>query len=306
MPCAPPGTPGCWPPCWRPGASPRRRPPPRTLERERKLTLSPHADEGHGQGGGAHPAGHRATGRPSPSSGTTTWTASPPRWLLTDYLRRRRRHVPALYPPPGGGRLRPEPGRHPPPAGPGGHAADHRGLRHHRRWRRWTTPGSLGMDVVVTDHHECKETAARGPWRWWTPTGRTARIPFKHLAGVGVALKLVLALGGESREDALFARYCTLAAIGTIADVMLMEGENRTIVSCGLEALPHTDFAGHPRPAAGGGPFGQAHHLRPGGLCPLPPDQRRRADGGGGSGGGAAGVRRPGPGGGIGPGALRS
>ena len=68
--------------------------------------------------------------------------------------------------------------------------------------------------------------------------------PFKHLAGVGVALKLVLALGGESREDALFARYCTLAAIGTIADVMRMEGENRTIVYCGLEALPHTDFVG--------------------------------------------------------------
>lgn len=59
-----------------------------------------------------------------------------------------------------------------------------------------------------------------------------------------MALKLVLALGGENREDALFARYCTLAAIGTIADVMRMEGENRTIVSCGLEALPHTDFVG--------------------------------------------------------------
>ena len=39
-----------------------------------------------------------------------------------------------------------------------------------------------------------------------------------------MALKLVLALGGENREDALFARYCTLAAIGTIADVMRMEG----------------------------------------------------------------------------------
>ena len=62
--------------------------------------------------------------------------------------------------------------------------------------------------------------------------------------GVGVALKLVLALGGPDRENALFARYCTLAAIGTVADVMRMEGENRTIVSCGLEALPHTDFVG--------------------------------------------------------------
>ena len=102
---------------------------------------------------------------------------------------------------------------------------------------------SLGMDVVVTDHHECKETlpeavAIVNPHRADCP------YPFKHLAGVGVALKLVLALGGENREGALFARYCTLAAIGTIADVMRMEGENRTIVSCGLEALPHTDFVG--------------------------------------------------------------
>jgi len=100
---------------------------------------------------------------------------------------------------------------------------------------------SIGLDVVVTDHHECKETlpdavAVVDPHRPDCP------YPFKHLAGVGVALKLVLALGGENREDALFARYCTLAAIGTIADVMRMEGENRTIVSCGLEALPHTDF----------------------------------------------------------------
>ncbi len=101
---------------------------------------------------------------------------------------------------------------------------------------------ALGMDVVVTDHHECKESlpnavAVVDPHRPDCP------YPFKHLAGVGVALKLVLALG-ENREGALFARYCTLAAIGTIADVMRMEGENRAIVACGLEALPHTDFVG--------------------------------------------------------------
>ncbi|MBR4210966.1 MAG: single-stranded-DNA-specific exonuclease RecJ, partial [Oscillibacter sp.] len=68
--------------------------------------------------------------------------------------------------------------------------------------------------------------------------------PFKYLAGVGVALKLVMALGGDAHADELFARYCTLAAIGTIADVMRMEGENRTIVACGLEALPRADFPG--------------------------------------------------------------
>ena len=102
---------------------------------------------------------------------------------------------------------------------------------------------SLGMDVVITDHHECKEQLPNAV-AVVDPHRSDCSYPFKHLAGVGVALKLVLALGGENREDALFARYCTLAAIGTIADVMRMEGENRTIVSCGLDALPHTDFVG--------------------------------------------------------------
>ena len=100
-----------------------------------------------------------------------------------------------------------------------------------------------GMDVIVTDHHECKEqlpdaVAVLDPHRPDCP------YPFKHLAGVGVALKLVLALAGESREEAIFSRYCTLAAIGTIADVMLMSGENRIIVRRGLEALHHADFLG--------------------------------------------------------------
>ena len=101
---------------------------------------------------------------------------------------------------------------------------------------------TLGVDLVITDHHECKNTlpdaaAVVDPHRSDCP------YPFKHLAGVGVALELVLALG-KGREDALFARYCTLAAIGTIADVMRMEGENLTIVCCGLEAIDRSDFIG--------------------------------------------------------------
>lgn len=100
----------------------------------------------------------------------------------------------------------------------------------------------IGMDLVITDHHECKDTlpdaaAVVDPRRPDCP------YPFKHLAGVGVALKLVLALGGQ-KEDALFARYCTLAAIGTVADVMRMSDENRTIVCRGLEAISNTDFLG--------------------------------------------------------------
>ena len=100
----------------------------------------------------------------------------------------------------------------------------------------------IGLDLVITDHHECKDVlpdaeAVVDPRRPDCP------YPFKHLAGVGVALKLVLALG-QSREDALFARYCTLAAIGTVADVMKMSDENRTIVQRGLESITTTDFLG--------------------------------------------------------------
>jgi len=102
---------------------------------------------------------------------------------------------------------------------------------------------ALGVDLVITDHHECKEilpaaVAVVDPHRPDCP------YPFKHLAGVGVALKLVLALGGKEQEQALFERYCTLAAIGTVADVMKMSDENRTIVHCGLQRLENADFVG--------------------------------------------------------------
>ena len=101
----------------------------------------------------------------------------------------------------------------------------------------------IGLDLVITDHHECKgvlpeAVAVVNPHRSDCP------YPFKGLAGVGVALKLVMALAGPERQDEVFARYCTLAAIGTVADVMSMTGENRTIVHCGLAAIPHTPCVG--------------------------------------------------------------
>ena len=102
---------------------------------------------------------------------------------------------------------------------------------------------SLGMDVVITDHHECREELPHAA-AVVDPHRADCQYPFKHLAGCGVALKLALALGGPDREAALFARYCTLAAIGTVADVMQMSGENRTIVSRGLDSIEHSDFIG--------------------------------------------------------------
>lgn len=100
----------------------------------------------------------------------------------------------------------------------------------------------IGLDLVITDHHECKEIlpdalAVVDPRRSDCP------YPFKHLAGVGVALKLVLALG-RSNEAELLERYCTLAAIGTVADVMKMSDENRVIVHRGLSTITDTKFIG--------------------------------------------------------------
>ena len=98
---------------------------------------------------------------------------------------------------------------------------------------------AVGMDLIITDHHECKEQlpealAVVDPHRPDCP------YPFKSLAGVGVALKLALALAGPDREGELLERYGDLTAVGTVADVMRLTGENRAIVGLGLERLRHT------------------------------------------------------------------
>ena len=101
----------------------------------------------------------------------------------------------------------------------------------------------IGLDLVITDHHECREALPQAA-AVVDPHRPDCPYPFKNLAGVGVALKLAMALAGpEGAEDA-FRRYCTLAAIGTVADVMSMTGENRTIVHCGLQALPQSPCIG--------------------------------------------------------------
>lgn len=95
---------------------------------------------------------------------------------------------------------------------------------------------SLGVEVVITDHHTCKEVlppavAVVDPHRPGCP------YPFKGLAGVGVALKLALAVAGPEGAPQVLRDSCDLAAVGTVADVMPMTGENRAIVSLGLQAL---------------------------------------------------------------------
>ena len=99
---------------------------------------------------------------------------------------------------------------------------------------------SLGIDTVVTDHHECR-TALPKAVAVVNPHRPDCPYPFKDLAGVGVVFKLICAteerLTGDSRRECvarMCQEYADLVAIGTIADVMPIKEENRLIVSYGL------------------------------------------------------------------------
>ena len=95
----------------------------------------------------------------------------------------------------------------------------------------------LGMDLVITDHHECKDTlpaaaAVVDPHR---PDGG---YPHKNLSGVGVAFKLAAALSGD--QEAVLQEYADMVCLGTVADVMNLQGENRVFVARGLQSLRAT------------------------------------------------------------------
>ncbi len=96
-----------------------------------------------------------------------------------------------------------------------------------------------GMDVVVTDHHTCKERIPTAAVAVLNPKREDDEYDFDGLAGVGVAFKLVLALAVKLGLDTskVFDDYVDLAAIGTVADVVPLVSENRVIVEKGLCAL---------------------------------------------------------------------
>ncbi len=92
---------------------------------------------------------------------------------------------------------------------------------------------SIGLDVVVTDHHECMETLPDCPVV--NPKRKDSDYPFPELAGVGVVFKFISACMNDSLEA--FRRYGGITAIGTIADIMPILDENRSIVRYGLQNL---------------------------------------------------------------------
>ena len=101
---------------------------------------------------------------------------------------------------------------------------------------------SLGVDLIVTDHHLPHDALPKAV-AVVDPRRTDDHSPFKGLCGAGVAFKLCAALDGCPPEEML--DYCgDLAAVGTVADVMPLTGENRTLVKAGLKLLQQTDRPG--------------------------------------------------------------
>ena len=98
----------------------------------------------------------------------------------------------------------------------------------------------LGIDLVITDHHECKEILPEAI-AIVDPHRPDCTYPHQNLCGVGVAFKVASALCGSQEEVLL--HYADMVCLGTVADVMPLVGENRVFVAKGLDALQ-----GHPRP----------------------------------------------------------
>lgn len=93
---------------------------------------------------------------------------------------------------------------------------------------------SLGMELVITDHHQIPDTLPRAQ-AIVNPHLQDGELAFTDLAGVGVAFKLAAALYGDT-DDILY-QYADLAAIGTIADIMPLTDENRSIVKTGIRRI---------------------------------------------------------------------
>lgn len=96
-----------------------------------------------------------------------------------------------------------------------------------------------GLDIIITDHHLPDEDEGAPPaLAVLNPNKHGCNYPDKHLAGVGVAFKLVHALFRERGRESVVPGFLKMVAIGTVADVAQLTGENRAIVALGLSDLP--------------------------------------------------------------------
>ncbi len=99
---------------------------------------------------------------------------------------------------------------------------------------------SLGMDVIVTDHHEVGEKLPNA-LAVIDAKRKDNTYPFRSLAGVGVVFKLIQALSIKLEiKPEEYLKYLDLVCVGTISDIVPLEGENRTIAKLGLMLIKVT------------------------------------------------------------------
>jgi single-stranded-DNA-specific exonuclease len=94
----------------------------------------------------------------------------------------------------------------------------------------------VGIDLIITDHHE-PDAVLPPAFAVINPKRHDCAYPDKYLAGVGVALKLVQALCRRAGRESWLPGFIKVAAIGTLADVVPLVGENRVIAKIGLDLL---------------------------------------------------------------------
>ncbi len=110
---------------------------------------------------------------------------------------------------------------------------------------------SLGIDVVILDHHEVSATLP-GAVAVINPHRGDCKFPFKHLAAVGIAFNFLIALRGSLRQDGYWSgkrypnlkEYLDLVALGTIGDISPLTLDNRIFVKTGLELITHSQRPG--------------------------------------------------------------
>lgn len=100
----------------------------------------------------------------------------------------------------------------------------------------------LGMELIITDHHQVGENLPRAS-AIINPHREDCPSEFKTLCGAGIALKLVAAMDGGDYHMAM-EEFSDLAAIGTVADIVKLKGENRYIVENGLMMIKNTERIG--------------------------------------------------------------
>ncbi len=102
---------------------------------------------------------------------------------------------------------------------------------------------SIGLDFIITDHHECKEKIP-DVYAAIDPKRKDCPYPFKSLAGVGVVFKLIQALNKSEPLKNIMDEYADLMCLGTVADISPLIDENRVIVTEGLKKFKTTKNIG--------------------------------------------------------------